>query len=510
MKKILRLFKIYVVIMKNSLDKDLFNFKFLWVLKFFRIFFPTLWFRNKILSRGERIKNTFEELGPIFVKLGQTISTRKDLLPTDIAEELVKLQDKVKPFSGEEAKKIIESSLGDSIENIFENFDIECLASASVAQVHSAKLEGNDVIIKVLRPNIEKLIRKDIDLMYFIAKTIDKFWEESKRLKPIEIVAEYEKVIFGELDLVKEASNANLLKRNFSESSYLYVPEIYWDYTRDNVLVMERIFGIQISNIEELNKNKINIKRLAEKGVEIFFTQVFQHNFFHADMHPGNIFVSYENPDDPKYCAVDFGIMGSLSESDQKYLALNFQAFFQRDYKKVAELHVDSGWVGENTRVDEFENSIRSVCEPIFEKPLKEISFGNLLLRLFSVARQYEMTVQPQLVLLQKTLLNIEGLGRDLYPELDLWVTAKPFFEKWARENNSVSAFLRKISKNSPKLINELSELPDTLSLFRKQLQDNEVRKEINNLKSEIKDSKIKNAILLIIIFSMVLFEFSQ
>ena len=510
MKKILRLFKIYVVIMKNSLDKDLFNFKFLWVLKFFRIFFPTLWFRNNMLSRGERIKNTFEELGPIFVKLGQTISTRKDLLPTDIAEELVKLQDKVKPFSGEEAKKIIESSLGDSIENIFEGFDIECLASASVAQVHSAKLEGNDVIIKVLRPNIEKLIRKDIDLMYFIAKTIDKFWEESKRLKPIEIVAEYEKVIFGELDLVKEASNANLLKRNFSESSYLYVPEIYWDYTRDNVLVMERIFGIQISNIEELNKNKINIKRLAEKGVEIFFTQVFQHNFFHADMHPGNIFVSYENPDDPKYCAVDFGIMGSLSESDQKYLALNFQAFFQRDYKKVAELHVDSGWVGENTRVDEFENSIRSVCEPIFEKPLKEISFGNLLLRLFSVARQYEMTVQPQLVLLQKTLLNIEGLGRDLYPELDLWVTAKPFFEKWARENNSVSAFLRKISKNSPKLINELSELPDTLSLFRKQLQDNEVRKEINNLKSEIKDSKIKNAILLIIIFSMVLFEFSQ
>ena len=510
MKKILRLFKIYVVIMKNSLDKDLLNFKFLWVLKFFRIFFPTLWFRNNMLTRGERIKNTFEELGPIFVKLGQTISTRKDLLPTDIAEELVKLQDKVKPFSGEEAKKIIESSLGDSIENIFESFDIKCLASASVAQVHSAKLEGNDVIIKVLRPNIEKLIRKDIDLMYFIAKSIDKFWEESKRLKPIEIVAEYEKVIFGELDLVKEASNANLLKRNFSESSYLYVPEIYWDYTRDNVLVMERIFGIQISNLEELNKNKINIKRLAEKGVEIFFTQVFQHNFFHADMHPGNIFVSYENPNDPKYCAVDFGIMGSLSESDQKYLALNFQAFFQRDYKKVAELHVDSGWVGENTRVDEFENSIRSVCEPIFEKPLKEISFGNLLLRLFSVARQYEMTVQPQLVLLQKTLLNIEGLGRDLYPELDLWVTAKPFFEKWARENNSVSVFLRKISKNSPKLINELSELPDTLSMFRKQLQDNEVRKEINNLKSEIKDSKFKNAILLIIIFSMVLFEFSQ
>ena len=349
-----------------------------------------------------------------------------------------------------------------------------------------------------------------INLMYFVANIVDKFWEESKRLKPIEIVDEYEKIVFNELDLLKEASNANLLKKNFVDSNYLYVPEIYWDLTRKNILVMERIFGIQISNIEELNKNNINIKRLAEKGVEIFFTQVFQHNFFHADMHPGNIFVSYENPDDPKYCAVDFGIMGSLSESDQKYLALNFQAFFQRDYKKVAELHIDSGWVGENTRVDEFENSIRSVCEPIFDKPLKDISFGNLLLRLFSVARQYDMHVQPQLVLLQKTLLNIEGLGRDLYPELDLWVTAKPFFEKWSKDNTSLSSIMKKISKNSPRLINEITEFPNTLSLIKKQLKDNEVQKELKELKSDIKNTQFKNIILFIILLAMILFEIIQ
>lgn len=507
MKQILRLIKIYIVIMRNSLDKDIFNFKYLWVFKFFRILFPNLWIRNTSISRGERIKNTFEELGPIFVKLGQTISTRKDLLPSDIAEELVKLQDKVKPFSGEVAKKEIEVALSDTVDSIFDDFDINPLASASVAQVHSAKLNNKDIIIKVLRPGIEKLIKNDINLMYFLANTIDKFWEESKRLKPKEIVSEYEKVIYGELDLVKEASNANLLRKNFEESTYLYVPEIYWDYTRQNVLVMERIFGIQISDIKELNENQINIKRLAEKGVEIFFTQVFQHNFFHADMHPGNIFVSYENPEDPKYCAVDFGIMGSLSESDQKYLALNFQAFFRRDYKKVAELHVDSGWVGENTRVDEFENSIRSVCEPIFEKPLKEISFGNLLLRLFSVARQYDMNVQPQLVLLQKTLLNIEGLGRDLYPDLDLWVTAKPFFENWAKNNMSLSSIVKKMSKNSTKFIDEITDFPETMSLIKKKLKNNESQKEINQLKSQIKNTQLKNMILFLILAFMILLE---
>ena len=496
--------------MKNSLDKDLLNFKYLWLVNSFRILFPTLWFRNTKLSRGERIRKTFEELGPIFVKLGQTISTRKDLLPDDIAEELVKLQDKVPPFPGEEAKKIIEVALDNKIENIFTDFEIKALASASVAQVHTAKLDSNEVVIKVLRPGIEKIIIKDISLMYFIANTVDKIWEESKRLKPVEIVSEYEKVIFGELDLVKEASNANLLKRNFNNSSFLYVPEIYFDYTRKNILVMERIFGIQISDKEELKKHNINIKRLAEKGTEIFFTQVFQHNFFHADMHPGNIFVSYENPEDPKYCAVDFGIMGSLSESDQKYLALNFQAFFQRDYKKVAELHVDSGWVGEDTRISELENSIRSVCEPIFEKPLKDISFGNVLLQLFSVARLYDMQVQPQLVLLQKTLLNIEGLGRDLYPDLDLWVTAKPFFEKWAKDNMGISSIIKKLSKNSPKFINEISDFPETLSLIRKKLNNNDLNKEISNLKSEVKNSRFKNAILFIILITMIFYEIIQ
>ncbi|MEL0102330.1 MAG: ubiquinone biosynthesis regulatory protein kinase UbiB [Gammaproteobacteria bacterium] len=507
MNQIFRLIRIYIIIMKNSLDKDLFNFKYLWLLKILRIFFPNLWFRKFNPSRGERLKKTFEELGPIFVKLGQTISTRKDLLPPDIANELVKLQDKVTPFSGEIAKQEVEKALEDKVENIFEEFDINPLASASVAQVHAATLNQNKVIVKVLRPGISKLIKKDISLMYFIANTIDRIWDESKRLKPKEIVSEYEKVIFGELDLIKEASNANLLKKNFKDSSYLYVPNIYWDYTRENVLVMERIFGIQISDTEELNKNNINIKRLAEKGVEIFFTQVFQHNFFHADMHPGNIFVSYDNPDDPKYCAVDFGIMGSLSDSDQKYLALNFQAFFRRDYKKVAELHVDSGWVGENTRIDEFENSIRSVCEPIFEKPLKDISFGNLLLRLFSVARQYDMNVQPQLVLLQKTLLNIEGLGRDLYPDLDLWVTAKPFFEKWAKENMSISSVINKMSKNSARFIDEITDFPETMSLIKKKLKDNKVENEIKELKTNLKNSQLKNAILFLILIFMIVFE---
>ena len=510
MKQILRLIKIYIIIMRNSLDKDLFNFKYLWLMKFSRVFFPNLWFRNSSLSRGERIKNTFEELGPIFVKLGQTISTRKDLLPDDIAEELVKLQDKVTPFPGEQAKQAIELALNDKVENIFDDFDIKSLASASVAQVHAAKLNNNEVVIKVLRPGIEKLIVKDINLMFFIAKTIDKVWEESKRLKPVEIVSEYEKIIFGELDLVKEASNANLLKRNFTDSTYLYVPEVYLEYTRTNILVMERIFGIQISDKKELKNKKINIKRLAEKGTEIFFTQVFQHNFFHADMHTGNIFVTYENPDDPKYCAVDFGIMGSLSDSDQKYLALNFQAFFQRDYKKVAELHVDSGWVGENTRISELENSIRSVCEPIFEKPLKDISFGNVLLQLFSVARQYDMEVQPQLVLLQKTLLNIEGLGRDLYPDLDLWVTAKPFFEKWAKDNMGIKSIIRKISKNSPMLINEISDFPETMSLIRKKLNQNDLQKEIKKMKSDIKNSRFKNTVLFLALLLMILLEITQ
>ncbi len=508
MMQIIRLIQIYIIVMRNSIDNDLFNFRYLWLLRFFKIFFPHLWFLTSNLPRGIRIKNTFEELGPIFIKLGQTISTRKDLLPDDIAEELVKLQDKVKPFSGKDVKKIIEKSLNESIENIFDDFDINPLASASVAQVHTAKLNNNEVVIKVLRPNIEKAIRQDINLMYFLAKFITKFWENSKRLKPVEIVEEYEKVIFGELDLIKEASSANLLKKNFKNSTYLYVPDIYWDYTRENVLVMERISGIQISNIKELKKNNINIKRLAEKGVEIFFTQVFQHNFFHADMHPGNIFVSYDNPNDPKYCAVDFGIMGSLSESDQRYLALNFQAFFQRDYKKVAELHIESGWVGDGTRVDEFENSIRSVCEPIFEKPIKDISFGNLLLRLFSVARQYNMKVQPQLVLLQKTLLNIEGLGRDLYPELDLWVTAKPFFEKWYKNNMGLSSIVLKIAKNSPLFINELINFPETMSLIRRKLENSKNHEELKELKLDIQNSKKKNVILFIIIFVMIIFEF--
>tara|TARA_B100000003_G_scaffold109632_1_gene98083 strand:+ start:5674 stop:7218 length:1545 start_codon:yes stop_codon:yes gene_type:complete len=501
-----RIVEIYLVFMRNVLDIEIKNFSNLWLLHFFRIFFPSIWFRNSKKSRAVRLRETFESLGPIFIKFGQTISTRKDLLPPDISEELSKLQDRVPPFEGEIAKKTIEESLNIKINDVFDSFDLTPLASASIAQVHSARLNNKDVIIKVLRPEIEKQIDKDLKLLYFIAKIVSKAWKGSKRFKPIEIVDEYEKVIHAELDLLREASNASLLKRNFENSNYLYVPEIYWDYTTENVMVMERIFGINISHKDLLIKNKINIQKLSEKGVKIFFTQVFQHNFFHADMHPGNIFVSTENPDDPTYCAVDFGIMGSLSEEDQRYLALNFLAFFERDYRRVAQLHIDSKWVGEGTRLEEFEAAIRSVCEPIFEKPLKEISFGNLLLRLFSVARQFNMEVQPQLVLLQKTLLNIEGLGRDLYPDLDLWATAKPFFEKWAKDNMSLKATIKKLVKEAPVIYNDLSNIPKLIKQIGDYENQNKMIEKNIILNSENKSKKAQINLLLLINIILILF----
>ncbi len=507
-----RVFEIYIIIMKNALDLDLKHFKNLWILQIPRIFFPNIWLRSKKKNRAIRLRESFEALGPIFVKFGQTLSTRKDLLPKDIAFELAKLQDRVPPFDGEVASKVISSSLSIDIDKVFEDFNTTPLASASVAQVHTAKLNGNEVVVKVLRPGIKKQIKKDIQLLFFIAKILNSSWSEAKRLKPVEVVEEYEKIIYAELDLLREASNASLLKRNFEGSNYLYVPEVYWDYTTENVMVMERIFGIQISDKDNLLSNNINIKKLAEKGVEIFFTQVFQHNFFHADMHPGNIFISYENPDDPIYCAVDFGIMGSLSKFDQKYLALNFLAFFERDYRKVAELHIDSSWVSKNTRVDEFEAAIRSVCEPIFEKPLSQISFGNLLLRLFSVAREFNMTVQPQLVLLQKTLLNIEGLGRDLYPDLDLWKTAKPFFERWVKENMSIAAAAKSLINNSPKLFNEIAEFPRNIEILKNKIDDDTYNKitkeELKLLKSSIKKNNYMLYLLFVVVISIIFSRF--
>jgi ubiquinone biosynthesis protein len=419
--------------------------------------FSSGWTARREAPVGQRIRLALEDLGPIFVKFGQALSTRKDLLPEDIANELVKLQDKVPPFSVTEARQLIEAELGSSIDDVFSEFDNEVLASASVAQVHAATLKtGEDVVVKVLRPDIEQRIRIDIGLLYEIAKLAERFWPEGKRFRPVEVVAEFEKTILDELDLIREAGNAAKLRRNFEQSEVLYIPKIYWPYTRTKVLVMERVYGIPVGDIKALEAAGVDFKVLAERGVEIFFTQVFRDNFFHADMHPGNIFVTAP----AKYIAIDFGIVGTLSLSDQRYLAENFLAFFNRDYYRVAEMHVASGWVPNTTRIEEFESAIRTVCEPIFEKPLKEISFGLFLLRLFETARRFDMEVQPQLVLLQKTLLNIEGLGRELYPELDLWQTAKPFLEDWFKERLSPKAKIKKVIDKMPLMAEQLPEIP--------------------------------------------------
>jgi ubiquinone biosynthesis protein len=415
---------------------------------------------------GVRIREALEELGPVFVKLGQALSTRPDLLPPDIASELAKLQDEVPPFPGEVARALVEKAYGFPLEQVFEQFDTRPLASASVAQVHAARLkpahgegQGMDVVVKVLRPGIEQQIRRDVDLMYTIAALVERHWEQGKRLHPVRIVEEYEKVIFDELDLLREGANASQLRRNWLGSELIYHPQIFFDYSRPNVLVMERVYGIPIDDIAALKAAGVNFQVLAERGVQIFFNQVFRDNFFHADMHPGNIFVDVDNPEQPRYVALDFGIVGSLSPGDQRYLAENFLAFFNHDYRRVAELHVESEWVPPGTRVDEFESAIRSVCEPIFNRPLKDISFGMFLVRLFQVARRFHMEVQPQLVLLQKTILNIEGLGRQLYPELDLWKTAKPIMEEWMRNRIGPRATLERFRDQMPTLAETLPQL---------------------------------------------------
>jgi ubiquinone biosynthesis protein len=412
-------------------------------------------------SQAERLRLALEALGPVFIKFGQMLSTRRDLLPDDLAEELARLQDRVPPFSGERARRIIERELKQPVEQVFAQFEVEPMASASVAQVHAATLHtGQAVVVKVIRPGIDRVIRQDVALLYLLARMVHALWVEGRRLRPVEVVAEYEQTIFDELDLRKEAANGSQLRRNFEQSSILYVPEIFWDYTRRQVLVMERIHGIPVADVAQLRAQGTDMKKLAERGVEIFFTQVFRDSFFHADMHPGNIFVARNNPSDPQYIAVDFGIIGSLNAEDQSYLARNILAFFKRDYRQVAQLHIDSGWVPRNTNVHAFETAIRSVCEPIFEKPLKDISFGMVLLGLFQTARRFNMEVQPQLVLLQKTLLNIEGLGRQLYPDLDLWQTAKPFLENWMQERMGIKAVYRNIKEQGPEWLEKLPHLP--------------------------------------------------
>lgn len=415
-------------------------------------------------ARGVRIREAIEDLGPIFVKFGQLLSTRMDLLPEDIFAELIKLQDQVPPFCGKIAQRMLEDALKKPVHELYATFDLTPLASASIAQVHAASmLDGSKVVVKILRPKVAKHVARDLDLLMFMAGIAHILYPPIRRAKPRAVLLEIRKSIFDELDLMREAANASQLRRNFANSHLLYVPAIYWSHTRHNVLTIERIYGTQVSDIPALKANNTNLQMLAERGVEIFFTQVFRDCFFHADMHPGNVWVSMENPHDPKYLALDFGIIGTLGPNDQHYLAENFLAFFKRDYRRVAQLHVESGWVPRNTRLDEFEAAIRCVCEPIFERPLKEISFGKTLLRLFQTARRFDMEVQPQLILLQKTLISVEGLGRQLYPDLDLWSTAKPFLEQWMRSRIGRNFLMRKIKTLGPYWLEKLPELPDLI-----------------------------------------------
>jgi ubiquinone biosynthesis protein len=472
---IFRLIAIQRVLVKYGLDDIIKETHLLRPLRFLFRLAPRR--RDSSAPLGERIRLALEELGPIFVKFGQAISTRRDLLPPDIADELAKLQDAVPPFPAEQAKAIIEGAYEQPVDAVFERFDEQPLAAASIAQVHTAKLKaGTEVIVKVLRPGVQEQIDRDLHVLRLIAELAARYWEHGKRLRPLEVVDEYEHTILDELDLMREGANAAQLKRNFQGSDMLYVPEVYWDYCRPEVLVQERIYGTPISDMDTLRAAGTNIQLLAENGVEIFFTQVFRHNFFHADMHPGNIFVIHTDPDKPKYAAVDFGIVGTLNPEDQRYLAENFLAFFDRDYYRIAKLHLDSGWVPAGTRIDQLEAAVRTVCEPIFNKPLSEISFAQVLMRLFRVAQRFDVEIQPQLILLHKTLFNIEGLGRQLYPELDLWKTAHPVLKRWMDEQVGGRALLRDVRENLPQLRDALRELPAILNHIGEQAAEGRIR----------------------------------
>jgi ubiquinone biosynthesis protein len=458
---------------------------------------PWTWFqRSTPGTRGERLRLALEELGPIFVKFGQALSTRRDLLPVDVADELAKLQDRVPPFQGEVAIEMIEATFGKPIGEIFGDFASAPLAAASIAQVHAATLKsGEEVVVKVLRPGMREVIDLDLEVLDTLAALADEYWEDARPVRPIEVVQEYRKTVIDELDLMREAGNAAQLKRNFAGSSLLYVPQVHWDYCRQNVLVMERIHGIIVSQVDELRARGTDIPKLAENGVEIFFTQVFRHNFFHADMHPGNIFVQVDDPKNPRYAAVDFGIVGTLQPRDQYFLAENFMAFFNRDYARIAALHIESGWVPRGTRIDELESAVRTVCEPIYNKPLKEISFAQVLLRLFETARRFDMQVQPQLILLQKTLFNIEGLGRQLYPELDLWKTAQPVLREWMRERTRPRTILKEIRARIPDALITLRQVPGILQTAVRESAEASLRSdraEAERLRTEMRAAALR------------------
>ncbi len=476
-----RLVQIQHVLVKHGLDDFVRETHLYRPLRFLLFLYPGTWFGpRRSTPLGERLRLALEALGPIFVKFGQTLSTRRDLLPPDIADELSKLQDRVPPFSGTMAREAIERSLGRPVARIFASFDETPLAAASIAQVHAARLEnGREVVVKVLRPGMRTLIEKDLEVLYLLAGLAQAYWREARRLRPVELVAEYEKTVIDELDLMREAANAAQLRRNFAHSDMLYVPEVFWDYCRTDVMVMERIRGIPISDMARLRAAGTDFARLAENGVRIFFTQVFRHNFFHADMHPGNIFVLADDPARPRYAAIDFGIMGTLNPRDQHYLAENFLAVFERDYRRVAVLHVESGWVPAGTRVDEMESAIRTVCEPIFDRPLADISFGHLLLRLFEISRRFNMPIQPQLMLLQKTLFNIEGLGRELYPQLDIWNTATPILREWMRERVSVGRLWKSLKRQLPDIIESIQALPAVFTQSVRRVHEPETHPEV-------------------------------
>ncbi|MFT5500850.1 MAG: ubiquinone biosynthesis protein [Woeseiaceae bacterium] len=474
-KTLMRLISIQRVLVRHGLDEIITATHFLRPLRFIFYLLP----RARDISEplGKRIRLALIELGPIFVKFGQAISTRRDLLPPDIADELALLQDKVPPFPADEAVAILNDIYGRPVDEVFSRFDKEPFAAASIAQVHTAALsDETEVIVKLLRPGVRHLIERDLDVLFALAQLADKYWEPAKRLRPLEVVAEYEKTVIDELDLMREGANTAQLKRNFEGSDLLYVPEVYWDYCRPGVLVQERIYGIPIRDMQALRDAGTDIRMLAENGVEIFFTQVFRHNFFHADMHPGNIFVQIDDPAKPRYAAVDFGIVGTLSPTDQQYLAGNFLAFFDRDYHRIAKLHLDSGWVPADTRIDELESAVRSVCEPIFNKPLSQISFAQVMLRLFETARRFNMEIQPQLILLQKTLFNIEGLGRELYPDLDLWQTAHPILRQWMDEQVGGRAFVERLREDLPQMRDAMRELPAVVKYLAEQISQGRLK----------------------------------
>jgi ubiquinone biosynthesis protein len=495
MNRLMRGFFIVFVVLRYGLDElVLSSFRHPWLRLLARLVSIG---RDLRAPRGERLRQALERLGPIFVKFGQVLSTRRDLMPTDIADELAKLQDRVPPFSSALAVAIIERAYGHKISDVFVDFEHEPVASASIAQVHFATLKDRngqlrEVAVKVLRPGMLTVIDKDLDLMRMMAGWVERLSHDGKRLKPREVVAEFDKYLHDELDLIREAANAAQLRRNMEGLDLVLIPEMFWDFCHTDVLVMERMRGLPISQVERLRAAGVDIPKLARDGVTIFFTQVFRDGFFHADMHPGNIQVSVEPATFGRYISLDFGIVGTLTEYDKEYLAQNFTAFFRRDYKRVAELHIESGWVPANTRVDELESAIRAVCEPYFDRPLKEISLGMVLMRLFQTSRRFNVEIQPQLVLLQKTLLNIEGLGRELDPDLDLWSTAKPFLEKWMLEQVGPKKLWEQLRAEAPRYAKLLPELPRLLHDFLVQRQ-HDTRPQLERL---IQEQRATNRLL--------------